>query len=150
MFFVLSVSVPSCPFVTSILITAWFATTRAHIVATWRKSKFEHCHVSFAFIIFHILALPPASHETFVHHFNTFLSVIPIMYSIMEWNTSPTLIVSNSCRKKNLECSTCYEFRLRAGETISWVCAFSSLRHSNVLCYFIFILSLGVWLERVQ
>ena len=84
MFFVLSVSVPSCPFVTSILITAWFATTRAHIVATWRKSKFEHCHVSFAFIIFHILALPPASHETFVHHFNTFLSVIPIMYSIME------------------------------------------------------------------
>lgn len=38
----------------------------------------------------------------------------------MEWNTSPTLIVSNSCRKKNLESGMCYEFRLRAASAFGW------------------------------
>mmetsp|Transcript_17432 Transcript_17432/g.35430 ORF Transcript_17432/g.35430 Transcript_17432/m.35430 type:complete len:968 (-) Transcript_17432:38-2941(-) len=40
--------------------------------------------------------------------------------SIMEWNTSPTLIVSNSCRKKNLEPGLCYEFRIRAASAYGW------------------------------
>ena len=40
--------------------------------------------------------------------------------SISEWNTSPTLIVSLSCRKKNLKPSTCYDFRLRAASAFGW------------------------------
>ena len=40
--------------------------------------------------------------------------------SIMEWNTSPTLIVSNSCRKKNLDSGLCYEFRIRAASAYGW------------------------------
>lgn len=34
--------------------------------------------------------------------------------------TSPTLVVGNSCRKKNLDPCTCYEFRVRAASAWGW------------------------------
>lgn len=34
--------------------------------------------------------------------------------------TSPTLVVGNSCRKKNLEPCTCFEFRVRAASAWGW------------------------------
>jgi hypothetical protein len=37
-----------------------------------------------------------------------------------EWKTSPTLIVSGSCRKKNLSPQKCYEFRVRAASAFGW------------------------------
>ncbi|CAM9676809.1 unnamed protein product [Discosporangium mesarthrocarpum] len=37
-----------------------------------------------------------------------------------EWVTSPTLVVGNTCRKKNLEPCTCYEFRVRAASAWGW------------------------------
>jgi len=40
--------------------------------------------------------------------------------SLTEWKTSPTLIVSQSCRKKNLTVGTTYEFRVRAASAFGW------------------------------
>ena len=37
-----------------------------------------------------------------------------------DWNTSATLIVGTSCRKKNLFPNTCYEFRVRAASAWGW------------------------------
>ena len=40
--------------------------------------------------------------------------------TLVEWNTSATLIVGSSCRKKNLEKGSCYEFRVRAASAWGW------------------------------
>ena len=40
--------------------------------------------------------------------------------TLVEWNTAAALIVGTSCRKKNLERGTCYEFRVRAASAWGW------------------------------
>ncbi|CAN0491042.1 unnamed protein product, partial [Phaeothamnion confervicola] len=39
---------------------------------------------------------------------------------VCNWSVSPTLIVGNNCRKKNLEPAVCYEFRIRAASAWGW------------------------------